>query len=96
MILVDELRSRAGNYVGQTARAEHRGAKHDHMWCRLVATEGETELQAFAERLHLRSTWSMEGFYYLTPPRRRRAVNLGAVEVTSAVVSKVLASGAVR
>lgn len=60
-------------------------------WCHMVSDTSEEELHAFAERIGMKREWfqsrengkASAAHYDLTPPRRVRAVALGAVEVTS-------------
>jgi hypothetical protein len=78
-VYVDEVRD-------WTLIAQARGLRHTH-WCHLTA-DTEAELHAFAARLGLRRSWYQPhaargvGWHYdITPPKRARAVRLGAREV---------------
>ncbi|MFJ2636001.1 DUF4031 domain-containing protein [Streptomyces sp. NPDC087422] len=78
-VYVDEVRD-------WTLIARQRGLRHTH-WCHLTA-DTEAELHAFAARLGLRRSWFQPqdggrvGWHYdITPPKRARAVGLGAREV---------------
>jgi hypothetical protein len=60
--------------------------RHTSEWCHLVA-DSTAELEAFARRLGLRSSWiqhpgTWSEHYDLTAGKRRHAVALGAVEIT--------------
>lgn len=66
--------------------AKARGLRHTH-WCHLTGdTEGE--LHAFVGRLGLKRSWyqrkgpqDYRWHYDITPPKRARAIELGAVEI---------------
>lgn len=51
-------------------------------FCHLMA-DSDAELEAFARRLGLNKAWRHGDHYDLTPARRAKAVQAGAVEVTS-------------
>ena len=57
--------------------------------CHMVSDTSAEELHAFAARLGLQRAWSQERptssahHYDITPPKRARAITLGAVAVTS-------------
>lgn len=77
VILVDDLRGYA------TKLRQKR-------WCHMVSDVDEAELHAFAARIGLRREWfqsrpdkASAAHYDLTPPRRARALQLGAVAVTA-------------
>lgn len=82
-ILVDDLRD-----YGDLARA--RGLRWTE-WCHMVSDTGEDELHQFAERLGLKRRWfqgrhnntASAAHYDLIASKRRLAVTLGAVEVSS-------------
>jgi hypothetical protein len=66
------------------AQAWHVGARNGHRWCHMLA-DTEVELVRFAIRIGLRPAWLQRKpvlHFDLTPPRRERAVKLGAREVT--------------
>ncbi len=69
LILVDELRE----YPHTRLPFRH--------WCHLVRDESFAELPAFAARLGIPRHRFQGDHYDLPPPLRRRAVELGAVEV---------------
>lgn len=60
-------------------------------WCHMVSDTGEAELHAFAERLGLKRAWfqgrhngsASTAHYDLIASKRRLAVRLGAIEVSS-------------
>lgn len=68
--------------VAAEAQARRTGARHGHRWCHLMADTLD-ELHAFAARLGMNRDWFQGDHYDLVPPRRARALKLGAVEVTS-------------
>ncbi len=76
MILVDDLRLHATSLRCKT-------------WCHMVSTKDEAELHEFAARIGLARAWAQlrprasAAHYDLTPPRRARALALGAVAVSS-------------
>lgn len=60
------------------------GARHGHRWCHLFA-DTETELLEMAKKIGMRPEWLQRGsivHFDLVPPRRAKAVKLGAIEVT--------------
>ncbi|HET7037325.1 MAG TPA: DUF4031 domain-containing protein [Thermomicrobiaceae bacterium] len=79
---VDELRHYPGHRSG-----------HQH-WCHLVSDGGEPELHGFAARLGLRREWfqarSRHPHYDLPPAGRERAIELGAVPVSSRELIRLL------
>ncbi len=77
-VYVDELRRQRASSM----RAMRAGLPHNHMWCHLMA-DTEDELSAMAYQLGLKISWKHEDHYDLTPPRRKRAIELGAKEVTA-------------
>jgi hypothetical protein len=69
-------------YRGAGARqARLTGARYGHRWCHLLA-DTAPELEAFARRLGLHPGWCQGDHYDLTPPRRARALVLGALEAS--------------
>lgn len=55
-------------------------------WSHMVSTESLDELMHFAARLDLKRTWlQVSSFVHfdITPPKRVKALKLGALEVTS-------------
>jgi hypothetical protein len=73
-VYVDEIKD-------YTRIAKARRLRHTH-WCHLVADTRE-ELHVFAAQLGLRRSW-FHGYrwhYDITPPKRARAVKLGAAEI---------------
>lgn len=55
-------------------------------WSHMVSTVSDDELHAFAARLGLKRSWHQNGsfsHYDITPPKRERALKLGAIAVTS-------------
>jgi len=70
-----------GSYHGpRSVQAERVGARNGHWWCHLFA-DTEAELQAFAAKLGLEPEWFQGDHYDLTPWRRVKAVELGALQV---------------
>jgi hypothetical protein len=70
-----------GSYHGpRSAQAERVGARNGHWWCHLFA-DTEAELHAFADKLGLELEWFQGDHYDLTPWRRVKAVELGALQV---------------
>ncbi len=58
-------------------------------WSHMVSTECPEELHAMADRLGLRRVWFQQGsfdHYDVTPPKRRHAISLGAVEVDTRIL----------
>lgn len=60
---------------------------HTSMWCHMTA-DSTAELLAFAARIGLKATWlqraGLPGEHFdLTAGKRRQAVRLGAIEITS-------------
>ena len=83
MIIVDDLFDGSGFYHGPHAeRARGVGAINRHRWCHMASTTSEDELHTFAERLGIARRSFDRDHYDLTPARRTRALQLGAVEVT--------------
>ena len=80
MILVDDL----VDYGPELTRG-----LPSHRWCHMVSDESLEELHAFAAQIGLRRSWAQlrpkasSAHYDLTPPRRERAIALGATAVTS-------------
>lgn len=68
---------------GQTRRA---GARHGQRWCHMFTDSADHgELHAMAARIGLKRAWFQEApgklpHYDLVPPRRAKALTLGAVE----------------
>lgn len=52
------------------------------MWCHLVA-DTDDELEQFAVRLGLAVRWKQRGHYDIVESKRKLAVRLGAIEVSS-------------
>ena len=84
MIYVDPLFDWAAAAVNdpQAARLTRKYGK----WCHMTA-DNEQELRAFARRIGLRVEWiqhpgTPDVHFDLVPPRRARAVQLGAKEIT--------------
>lgn len=50
-------------------------------WCHMMA-DTDAELDAFAEKLGLKTAWKHGDHYDLSPPKRSLAVRWGAVEIT--------------
>jgi hypothetical protein len=70
------------------------GARHGHRWCHLLADD-LAELLAFAARLGMRAAWLQRdarggAHFDLVPPRRARALELGAKEITARDAVQVL------
>ncbi|MFF7153120.1 DUF4031 domain-containing protein [Streptomyces sp. NPDC008139] len=87
-VYVDETRD-------YTFIAKFRGLRHTH-WCHLTA-DTESELHAFAGRLGLKRSWyqrkgpdDYRWHYDITPPKRARALRLGAREVDRHFVAALL------
>lgn len=79
----------AGVYRGRAAaQARRTGSRHGHRWCHLLA-DSLAELHAFAEQLGLKKDWYRRGHYDLVPPRRARALELGAIEVDRATAVRL-------
>ena len=85
-IYVDAIFEWTAGYRGKdSAQAARVGTRHGHRWCHLFADEADCEeLHAFAAKLGMRRSWFQGDHYDLVPPRRARAVALGAVEVDRA------------
>lgn len=72
-----------GSYHGPNMnQAKRVGARNGHWWCHLFA-DTDSELFAFADRLGLEREWFQRDHFDLTPWRRKRAVDLGAKEVSA-------------
>jgi hypothetical protein len=78
-VYVDEIRD-------YTLISKVRGLRHTH-WCHLTA-DTEEELHKFADALGLARSWyqrkgptDYRWHYDVTPPKRAKAVRLGAIEV---------------
>lgn len=71
-------------------------------WSHLVSTRDEAELHAFAAKLGLRREWAQlrpehaAAHYDITPPKRARAIRLGAREVTGRVLVTLNYDGLTR
>lgn len=83
-VYADKLMQHApGRMDAETRRA---GARGGHRWCHLFAAPADwPELVDIAERIGLRQTWvqlprSSPPHYDLTPARRGKALEAGAVE----------------
>jgi hypothetical protein len=67
----------------KNTQAYFAGAKHGHKWCHMFADTLE-ELHAMAEKIGMKREWFQEHprfpHYDLVPPRRAKAVALGAKE----------------
>lgn len=84
MIIVDELFDGSPFYHGPYAdRARAVGEQHGHLWCHMASTVSDDELHAFAEQLGMTRRGFDRDHYDLTPPRRARAIELGAIEVSA-------------
>lgn len=71
-------------FVARDTAARRVGAKHGHRWCHLFTDGPVEQLHAFAARIGLRREWFQDEdppHYDLTPPRRERALLLGAIPV---------------
>jgi len=95
MIIVDTLFNAAGMYHGDdVAQAQRTGARHGHKWCHLSSTPDDdpdyAKLHTFAASIGMRRAWFQGDHYDLVPPRRARAVQLGAQEVSRYEMSMVL------
>lgn len=55
------------------------------IWCHMGTDGEQSELDTFADRLGLKRIWKHRDHYDLTPSMRRRAVQLGAEQVSAAV-----------
>ncbi len=78
---VDPLMTRKSSDLA----ARRVGARNGHRWCHLLG-DSEAEVHALAARIGMRREWydprgGVGGHYDLTPPRRARAVELGAIEI---------------
>lgn len=54
-------------------------------WCHMISDTSDEELHEFAAKIGMKRSWSQpksSPHYDLTPSRRAKAVQLGAVEVT--------------
>lgn len=87
-VYVDEIKD-------YTLIAKARGLRHSH-WCHLTA-DTEEELHAFADLLGLRRSWyqrkgptDYRWHYDVTPPKRARAVALGAREVDRRFMGRLM------
>jgi Protein of unknown function (DUF4031) len=78
-ILVDELRE----YPHVRLPFRH--------WCHLVSDDGFDELHAFAARIGIPRHRFQGDHYDLPPPLRRRAVAMGAEEVTTRELTRRMA-----
>lgn len=58
------------------------GQRNGHLWCHMMSYDLEA-LHAFAARLGLKRSWFQQDHYDLTPGRRVRAIEMGAVEATT-------------
>jgi hypothetical protein len=84
VIIVDDLFNGSPFYHGPHAASVRAvGAINGHRWCHMASTESDDELHEFAARLGLPRRAFDRDHYDLTPARRARAVELGAVEVTA-------------
>ena len=76
-----------------TRIAKARRLRHTH-WCHLTA-DTRDELHDFAKRLGLRRTWfqdhAIRWHYDITPPKRARALQLGAVEIDRHALADIMA-----
>jgi len=72
-----------GNYSGRdAAQAKRVGARNKHEWCHMFADESDCEeLHTLARRIGLKREWFQGDHYDLTPGRRARAIELGAVQL---------------
>lgn len=89
MIYVDQLFEwgvyREGDKLADQAKRV--GTRHGHRWCHLWCDKGEEEqLHALARKIGMRRSWFQNkiGFphYDLVPPKRAKAIALGAVEMS--------------
>ena len=80
------------SYHGPHAsQARSVGSRHAHRWCHLFSDVPSCpELHAFAESLGQRREWFQGDHYDLVPPRRHRAVELGAIEVTTSQAAEIM------
>ncbi len=70
-------------YVDELCEQHFHSGKWKHgQSCHLMATT-EAELEEIARRLQLRKDWRHGDHYDLTANKRRLAVELGAIEITS-------------
>jgi hypothetical protein len=59
------------------------GSRHGHRWCHMFA-DTEAELLEMAKKIWMRPQWIQRTslvHFDLVPPRRAKAVKLGAIEV---------------
>lgn len=91
MIYVDALRAHPAT---QDAAARRAGARNGHRWCHLFTDGLLEDLHAFALRIGMRREWFQHHprlpHYDLTPPRRLRALEAGAVEADRRLVVAVI------
>lgn len=87
-VYVDSLMQHGlASYHGPgAAQAARVGAKHGHRWCHLFADSPQELLEFAVKKLGMQAAWFQRdndaGHFDLVPPRRAKAVKLGAVEVT--------------
>jgi hypothetical protein len=68
------------------AQARRAGKRHGQRWCHMFTDSADqTELHALAAKIGLKRAWFQEApgklpHYDLVPPRRTKALTLGAVE----------------
>lgn len=92
-IYVDRLRE-WGTIVGyrgkDAGQAQRVGARHNHQWCHLFTDNVDfSELHLFAAQIGMRRSWFQGDHYDLVPPKREKAVSLGAIEVDDATAVKL-------
>lgn len=66
--------------------SEHVTPLRHKRWSHMVSTVSDEELHAFAARLGLKRAWHQHGsfsHYDITPPKRERALQLGARSVSA-------------
>jgi len=82
-VYVDGLIAWGDRYKGaQAEQARRVGCRNGHRWCHMFTDEADcAELHRMARKIGLRREWFQGDHYDLTPGRRARAVELGAVEL---------------
>lgn len=92
-VFVDQLRRYdLSQYHGKDAEQARRiGARNGHRWSHMMTDDPTyAELHAMARRIGMRRSWFQGDHYDLTPGRRAKAVEYGAVEIDEHGVYELL------
>ena len=89
-VYVDSLFESTAYHGDQAAQAAFVGRRTGNRWCHMITDGNEEELHQMAEKLGLKRKWFQGDHYDLTPSKRALAVKLGAREVSSRDLVKIL------